>query len=323
MSVRQYGRKLSLIVGTDGNGIELADLRVKFTIRRGDLQTPNAADVRIYNVSAQTAVRLEREFTQVIIQAGYEGNFGLIFTGTIKQSKRGRESATDSYIDIVAADGDQAYNFATMSLSLAAGCTPYDQLSAIQIALRDMARGAIQPGYYPELSRNGRVRGIVHYGMVRDELRDFAEQNDCLWSIQDGKLTLIPRAGYIPGQPVLISPQSGLVGVPEVTQNGIEMRILLNPGVRIGQLVKLDSTINPYRYSLNKDSQADNAALSTSNTKTNADGLYYVMNADHTGDTRANEWYTDLTCLAVDAEIPLDFAPKSAILPEAASIRRD
>lgn len=318
MSVRQYGRKLSLIVGNDGAALDFSSLRVHFSIRRGDFQTPNSADVRIYNVNDETANRITQEFTRVVVQAGYEGNFGLIFDGTIKQARAGRIDAKDSYIDITAADGDEAYNFSTMALSLAAGAKPTD---AVQAFLQTMARMGVSDGYVPELSENGSVRGVVFYGMARDELREFAEQNDCTWSIQDGKLTVIPLTSYVPGETPIISPQTGLVGVPEQTQSGIKARVLLNPALKIGQRIKLDSTINPYRYGLDVQSQASNALLESS-IKTNADGHYYIMNADHIGDTRANEWYTDLTCLAVDATVPPSLAPRAAIAPEAASIRR-
>lgn len=318
MSVRQYNRKLSLIVGTDTDGLELSSLRCTFYIARGDLQTPNSADVRIYNVKDETANRITKEFTRVVIQGGYEGSFGLLFDGTIKQARRGRVDAKDSYIDIVAADGDQAYNFSTIALSLAAGAQPAD---AVQAFVKAMAAQGITQGYVPELSTNGSARGRVYYGMTRDELREWAEVQDALWSIQDGKLVLIPKTSYVPGDTPLISPSTGLVGVPEQTPNGIEMRVLLNPSIKIGQRVKLDSTVNPFRYGLDVQSQASNALLASS-IKTNADGLYYVMVADHSGDTRGNEWYTDLTCLAVDATVPPNMAPRAAIAPEAASIRR-
>lgn len=318
MSVRQYGRKLSLIVGNNGAGLDFSSLRVHFSIRRGDFQTPNSADVRIYNVNDETANRITQEFTHVVVQAGYEGNFGLIFDGTIKQARAGRIDAKDSYIDITAADGDQAYNFSVMALSLAAGSTPDN---AVEAFLKAMAEHGVSAGYKPELSTNGSARGRVFYGMTRDELREWAAAQDVLWSIQDGKLTLIPKTSYVPGETPVISPQTGLVGVPEQTQNGIKARVLLNPALKIGQRIKLDSTINPYRYGLDVQSQAGNALLASS-IKTNADGHYYIMNADHIGDTRANEWYSDLTCLAVDATVPPSLAPRAAIAPEAASIRR-
>lgn len=320
MSTQQYRRKFSVLVGTNsGDAIDLSELRVLFSIRRGDYQTPNSADVRIFNVSDRTANRVRSEGTRIAIHAGYDGNYGLLFDGTIKQPRKGRIDAKDSYIDITAADGDQAYNYSVIALSLAAGSTPDD---AVQAFVGSMARQGISQGYVPELSTNGGVRGRVFYGMTRDELREWAEVQDALWSIQDGRLTLVPKTSYIPGEVPVISPATGLIGVPEQTPNGIELRTLLNPALKIGERLKLDSTINLYRYSLDVQSQATGEFQRTQ-IKTNADGLYYVMVANHTGDTRGNEWYTDLICLAVDATVPPSMAPRAAIAPEAASIKRN
>jgi hypothetical protein len=305
-----------MVIGKAGGAaLDFSEFRVTFSIRRGDFQTPNTADVRIYNVADATANRLTKEFTDIVIQAGYPGNFGLLFTGTIKQARVGRESALDSYVDITAADGDEAYNFSTIAYSLAAGGKPAD---AVQAFIKTMP--GITQGYAPDLSTNGSTRGRVFYGATRDELRDFARNNNCTWSIQDGKLTLIPLTSFVPGATPVISPSTGLIGVPEQTQNGISMRILINPAIKIGQRIKLDSTVNALRLGLDVQSQANNAFLLQS-VKTNADGLYYVMVADHYGDTRANQWYTDLTCLAVDATVPLSATSQAAILPSAASIR--
>jgi hypothetical protein len=69
----------------------LSALRVVFHVRRGDLQTPNSAAIRVYNVSETTKQRIEKEFTRVVLQGGYQGNFGIIFDGTIKQVRRGQE----------------------------------------------------------------------------------------------------------------------------------------------------------------------------------------------------------------------------------------
>jgi hypothetical protein len=97
------------------------------------MQTPNSADVRIYNVADSTAERIKNEFTQVVIQAGYQANFGLVFRGTIKQIRKGREDAKDTYVDITAADGDAAYNFSPNRALLGrrhntAGTTPQDDV---------------------------------------------------------------------------------------------------------------------------------------------------------------------------------------------------
>lgn len=317
--MQQYNRKLSLIVGANGGAaLEFSEFRVTFVVRRGDIQTPNSLDARIYNLSANTMRRITNEFTRVVLQAGYEGNFGLIFDGTIKQSRIGRESATDSYIDITAADGDEAYNFSTLALSLAAGAKPAD---SVQGFLQVMAKAGVTQGYQPEFSSSGSVRGRVHYGLARDELREFCENNNCTWSIQDGKLTFVPLTAYIPGEIPVISAATGMIGVPEQTANGIQVRVLLNPAIKIGQRIKLDNaTINKLRFGLDTQSQAQNEALAQ-HVKTNADGLYYVMWSDHYGDTRGEAWYTDLTCLAVDATVTKD-PGKGAIAPESVSIKK-
>jgi len=67
---------------------------------------------------------------KVILQAGYESNYGVIFQGNIKQVLLGRESATDTYVDLVCGDGDRAYNYAVVNTTLAKGSTPLDQVNA-------------------------------------------------------------------------------------------------------------------------------------------------------------------------------------------------
>jgi hypothetical protein len=302
----QYLRQFSLVIGgPDGSGLEFSEFRVTFTIRRGDYQTPNSADIRIYNLSANTANLIQKEFTLLSLSAGYPGNIGLIFRGNIKQVRKGRIDQKDSYVDVTAADGDEAYNFTPINTSLKAGTTPGGVYQALVTAFKQ--KGLTQ-GYAPNLTQSGSVRGCVLYGTARDEMRRFANDNECSWSIQNGNLTLIPLTSYIPGNVITITPSTGLIGVPEQTQNGLQMRVLLNPNIKIGQVVKLDSSdINKLRFGLTSQGQqqANNIFLNKQVLNTaNPDGLYFVMVANHTGDTRGRDWYTDMTCLAVDATVP-------------------
>ncbi|MDR3453569.1 MAG: DUF927 domain-containing protein [Rhodoferax sp.] len=52
-------------------------------------------------------------------------------------------------------------------------------------------------------------------------------------------------------------------------------------------------------------------AQQTNKIETKHDGLYYVMVANHNGDTRGNDWYTDLICLSIDATASKDLLDKS------------
>lgn len=315
MGTAQYGRKVSVIIGRDGGAArELADLRVVFKVQRGDLQTPNSARIRVYNVSETTRQQIEKEFTRVVLQGGYQGNFGIIFDGNIKQVRRGRESQTDTYLDITAADGDSAYNFAVVNTTLAAGSTSADHVAAAVAAMNPFG---VTQGYVPTLSTNALPRGKVMFGMARDFMRSVAKSNQTVWSIQDGKAIMVPETSYMPGDIPEITSGTGMVGLPEQTQNGITVKMLLNPNVKISQLIKIDNaSVQRYEYSLSVGQQAQNELIQHQ-AKLQDDGFYYVMSAEHSGDTRGNEYYTEVICLAADATVlPKQFINRGDVPPE-------
>ncbi|MCW3543124.1 phage protein [Burkholderia cenocepacia] len=310
MGTRQFGRKASLIIGHDsGDAIDLSALRFTFRVQRGDLQTPNSARIRVYNVSDNTAQKIAREFSRIVLQAGYEGNFGIIFDGSLVQVRRGRESPTDTYIDITAADGDMAYNFAVVNTTLSAGSLPEDHVTACTAAM--YAQG-VTDGYRPDLAGRPLPRGKVMFGMARDYLETVARSTQTLWSIQDGKMQMVPETSYVPGDIPDINYKSGMVGLPEQTQNGITVKMLLNPSIKISRLIHLNNaSVQEYEYSLALADQVPNQNTRYQN-KFNTDGYYYVMTNEHWGDTRGNDWYTEAICLAVDATpINTDLLSKS------------
>jgi hypothetical protein len=296
----QFGRKVSLIIGQDaGDALDLSQLRIVFFVKRGDTETPNSAHIRVYNVSDNTAQRAEsKEFTRVVLQAGYEGSYGIIFDGSIVQVRRGRENPTDTFLDITAADGDMAYNFAVVNTTLAAGATQSD---IIKVCADAMAPYGVSVGYVADLPSNPLPRGKVLFGMARKHLAVVARSTQSLWSIQDGKLQIVPETSYAPGTIPVINARTGMVGMPEQVQNGIKVRMLLNPSIKIGRLIKLDnSSIQRYEFSLSLSQQRVNRNVALQN-KINGDGYYYVMTSEIWGDTRGNDWYTEVICLAVDA----------------------
>lgn len=306
-NAQQYPRKVSLVVSNAaGAGIDLSQLRITFNVMRGDYQNPNYAYIRVYNLNDDTVNRFnQKEFTQVVLQAGYPGNFGIIFRGLIAQARFGRESQLDSYVDLTAADGDEAYNFASIVLPLTAGGNYAQRAIAGFLQSMKNTQQQISAGYIPQFTGDGNVRGVTSWGCVKDELREFSKDYGMSWSIQDGQLTMIPNDAYVPGEAVVVSNQTGMIGTPEQTQNGVRVKMLLNPSVKIGQVLQIQGTINQYRFSLDQGSIASNMNLARS-IKTNAQGLYYTMVANHSGDSRGNTWYTDVTCLNIDASVPLN-----------------
>ena len=112
---QQFGREFKLLVSNKaGKVVDLSPLRCKFNVKRSGYMTPNSADILVYNLDESFAQFLKQEFTNVIVQAGYGGNIGTIFKGNIKQGIIGRESATDTFLNLICGDGDQSYNFSVV-----------------------------------------------------------------------------------------------------------------------------------------------------------------------------------------------------------------
>lgn len=291
----QYIRRCNLVVsGVSGDGLDLSSLRIVFKIKKSDAQTPNTAEIRVYNLASDTAKQIRKEFKRVVLQAGYESNYGVIFDGNIKQVRMGRENGTDTYIDIAAGDGDDAYNYAVVNTTLAAGAKQSDQINA---AAGSMASKGVNKGFVADTGSSSLPRGKVMYGNARDYLRQSAEASGTTWSVQDGKLQLVSLTSVLPNQAVLLTSKTGLVGTPEQTNDGIKAKCLLNPMLKIGVRVKInEEDVNEAKL---PDSDKNDAANKPADIS--KDGIYRLLVVEHSGDTRGNDWYSDLVCLDVDA----------------------
>lgn len=296
---RQYLRACTLIVSTiGGDGLDLSELRIEFSVSQADIQAPNTAQIRVWNLSSDTSRKIEKEFTRVTLQAGYGSDAGVIFDGTIVQLRRGRANATDTYLDISAADGDAAYNFGIIATSLAAGAKPEDQYKAVTAAFE---KYGVQAGEIPAegLGDQTLPRGKVMFGMARDYMRDLADTTLTTWSIQNGKVNVVKRDGYLPGEAVVLNSESGMIGIPEQTVGGINVKALLNPRLRYNGRVQInEGDINRAAVSLQATSPT------TYLPRLVEDGFYRIVVCNFSGDTRGDDWYADLICVALDDTTP-------------------
>lgn len=298
----QWIRKVGLILFKGEKGLDLSEFRIRFQVTSADVETPNNAAIRVYNLSQETIQRIQGEFSEVVLNAGYQnGNYGVIFKGTIKQFKIGRENAIDSYLDILAGDGDIEYNQAFIELSLKSNTTPKQQVEEIAKAMgtpADLDSLIIDKQNVPSL------RGAVMFGLARSNLRNITTSLDASWSIQNGTIVLIDNTGYRDGTAVDINVSTGLIGVPEQTGGGIRLRCLINSRIQIGCLVKLNNAEIVKLVQQNPDAAPvpynQRTGIQPRAALSEKDSTYRVYAIDHEGDSRGQAWYSTLVCLAVD-----------------------
>lgn len=72
---------------------------------------------------------------------------------------------------------------------------------------------------------------------------------------------------------LLVSKETGMVGYPQPTAAGVQVKILLNPTVRPGDVIEVQSVRTPF-----------------------INGQYYITSIQHEGELRGNNWYSTLTC---------------------------
>lgn len=284
--------------------IDLSQMQMQFKTSNQDDEGPNNCNIRVFNLGETTTQKLlQSDVATVILQAGYQdGPYGVIFKGNIKQFRTGRLSAVDSYVDILAADGDLGYNFTTVSESIANASN--NAAGQKQALFKAFAANGIVLG--KDLSQTGGTlpRGKVLWGMAKTLMRKITDSQGCTWSIQNGQINIIPLTGYLPGEAVVLNGATGLIGIPEQTAEGVKVRALLNPLITVGGLIKLDNAL--VNQTISQQQNIANLAFGQwSNpqylAKVSTDGLYRVYVAEYQGDIRGNDWYVDLTCLAVDS----------------------
>ena len=148
---------------------------------------------------------------------------------------------------------------------------------------------------------NALPRGKVMYGMARKFMRSEARNTTCSWSIQDGQMVMVEDKGVLPGEAIVLTHETGLVGTPEQTNEGVKVRCLINPQLKINGQIKLDNkSIQEAKTDLKSSSQRP--------PKLDNDGLYRILKVEFQGDTRGTDWYADMICVGMDgtSSTPLD-----------------
>lgn len=310
---QQYIRKVGLVVTkvvphqASDQGLDLSNMQIQFHISAMDQGVPTTATIRVFNLADNTARSIQNEFQKVVLQAGYrDSNFGIIFQGTIKQVRRGRLSNIDKFVDIFAADGDDWFTFGGLKGTSEPSASSQDQLasslvdSGIEKGQIDLSKAGVPGGGQAFLPR-----GKVRFGLAKYAANVIANSTNTSWFVQDGKINFLSRSGYLPGDIVVLTAQTGLVMVPEATIDGIHVKCLLNPLIKVGRRIQINNkainSISPIKQDVLPGYFGAPLQAPASVTE---DGVYRVLVIEHEGDSRGGErspWFSNITCLALDS----------------------
>lgn len=293
----QFKRTCHLTLTSDTQALDLSEMQVEFEVHQAMVSIPNWARIRVYNLSQETQQQAYKEFHHIDLAVGYNGYAERLFYGQVRQFNAGlREDAKDTYIDFICQDGDYGHNWTVINKTLAKGWDYKDMFQALHGAFK--ANG-LSVGHQSKLPIQKFPRGRVMYGSAKNHMNRAVDNINAEWSIENGEITVVPYDGTLPGQAIVLTPATGLIGLPQQTINGITLRSLINPKVQDGGLIKLENDT------------IQTASINTATTAVNyipsfdPNGLYKVYSISHTGNTRGNDWHSDIVCTATTGTQPI------------------
>ncbi len=264
--MKQFGRQIKLTIGNSKEGIEITNLRIAFEVSKTITSEPNAATIRVYNLNqSHRNLITSKTYNKVSLAVGYE-ELRVIYTGDIIEAITIRDDL-DFIIELTCGDGYEAYTGALVNKTLKAGATDADILSEATKLMKvdkgviDLPKDRVLP------------RGKVLTGNARDIMHKIARNNSADWSVQDGNMIVLPKNKVLTdNEGFVLSQETGMIGSPEKTDDGLQITCLCNPALRIGGLVRIKSIIPEYN------------------------GDYKITELEHSGDFMSDDWNTLITC---------------------------
>lgn len=275
---RQYKRKYELTISpVNQNPKIITDLRVKFEITKTLLSYPNLCKLEIYNPNAETLSYLQRKYTNITINAGYEGNVRLLFTGDVRNVFQNRKGV-DRILTVYAGDGERAWQNATFNKTFTSSVSIQSVINDVLKTFEGISSGVIEG--IPNVK--DKLLGQTLSGSSRDILDTFAKEYGFTWSIQNQEVIITPIENPIEGdEAVLITSATGMIGSPTITEIGADVTTLLNPRLTPNRAIKIES--------VNADVQLGNLFFRNI-AKTSGEGVYKIQEVTFKGDSREGDW---------------------------------
>ena len=261
--------------------VVIENLHIEFDIKYTVDSKHNSADIKIYNLSADTISIFDVKDCYALLEVAYsDDNLIPLFKGDISHVLTVRQE-TEVITTLTAHDGFVQSREGKVQKSLPEGAK-----------LTEVINSIVKEGYPKVKTVNINVdtdkvynNGYSASGGAKKALDDICKSNNLYWNIEgDTIINVLPKSGTTKREALLLTPQNGLISTPEKKaqemenlekqkkkppENGIRFKCLLNPAIRVGGLVTLQGTFK-------------------------TDGSYRVDTIHHQGGYETDEWTTEV-----------------------------
>ncbi len=229
------------------NTVKLSGLRVSATIIRAGGQYQGALEMRIWGLTlskmndlATLGYRMEPQPTlldnTVLVEAGdAETGMSEVFYGTIYAAWCDFMGMPDNPFNVMAYLGVDA-NLHPVKPTSYRGLTD----------VADILRGMADLAHYKFVNNGvtGQLENVYYPGTALEQIERLCEHANIEFALDGTTLTAWMKGGSRSSKKILLSPDSGLIGYPTFSANGIVATCYFNPTINYyGQLVQIKSDL--------------------------------------------------------------------------------
>ena len=277
--------------GEDGsNTLDITGLRTSVSITKAGGASMSQMDLRVWGMPLDTMQKLtvlnklayaQERSNSVTVKAGDDENgMGVVFTGTIKEAWADASNPPDVLF---------ALSAFTAGLDAVKPVTPtsYNGPVAVDVLMASIA-AQMTP---PRTLENSGVQTVLDSpylpGTLRDQALAVARAARCNMLLDDQVLAIWPLGQVRDGLTLDLSPETGLIGYPQFTQNGIALTVLYTPSLVFGQEIKVTS------------------ALAAANGSWSVAAVQHNLDAEIPG----GQWFTRVECGLLGQAAPIIGTP--------------
>jgi hypothetical protein len=266
-------------------------LRLTFQVTHFAGNAFSIADITIYNVSAGTTTQMlgdgvAKPYEFISLEAGYETMFGNIFLGQITNVQRVLEDdGATKGIRFFCMSAAQNRDEKQINLTLSAETDP------VQIIEACAEPFGVEIRFYGDFSSlKRRSRGTVLQGSPTARMNELAEAFEFDWMVENDAIKIIKRGFAMPVKAV-ISSTTGMIGSPSVSYSEVGIRYILDPKLKLGDSIKLESIAPRFEYA---------GAFYANIPRTIGEGYYKIFSLVFAGDSHGDQWEAQISCLRLD-----------------------
>lgn len=290
MELIQKNREYKLIIGDSKTtaALEIDALQVTFDISKSmnNKKKTNSASIEVYNLTDDQLKILDTDYPAAVFSAGYTDTGGVkrLFAGQVNNVTT-RKSGTDRISQIQMGSGYVELNHEVLSQVVPAG-------KNVEAAIEELRKaiGADRGVYNGTNLSNQIIYGYPLSGTPKEMLDELSEKYNLNWQL-DGDVLYVnnnDRANTENfNQAYVISEFTGMVEIPyrttlnkgrskkdKVKKPGVQFKILLNPAITAGDIIRLEDTL--------------------------ITGWYKVEDIRHTGSWRGSPWYSEIKATTLE-----------------------